>query len=99
LYENLFDFYEYDIFVPVLGCSCFSILISSADLGDSLVILFEVFIFSCLGSVLLVHQASSLLLIAGLDFLLVAVRPCVAQSSGTASLPSRVFLVSARRAD
>jgi hypothetical protein len=28
LYENLFDFYGYDIFVPVLGCSCFSILIS-----------------------------------------------------------------------
>jgi hypothetical protein len=60
LYENLFDFYGYGIFVLILGCSCFSILISPPtplDLGDSLVILFQVFIFSCLGSVLLVQLA------------------------------------------
>jgi hypothetical protein len=41
---NLFDFYGYSIFVPVLGCSCFSIFIPlppPADLGDSLVILFQ----------------------------------------------------------
>jgi hypothetical protein len=33
LYENLFDFYGYGIFVPVLGCSCFSILISPPPPG------------------------------------------------------------------
>jgi hypothetical protein len=36
---NLFNFYG--IFVPVLSCSCFTIFISPADLGDSLVIMFQ----------------------------------------------------------